>query len=66
VTFGTVREVRGRAGATLRTLWDDEGAPTAVEYGLMLAGVAAAIFASVVVFGQSVMQVFDSFVARWP
>lgn len=66
MTFRGVREVRGRAGATLRALWDDEGAPTAVEYGLMLAGVVAAIFASVVVFGQSVKELFDGFVARWP
>lgn len=60
------REVQGRAGAALRALWDDDRAPTAVEYGLMIAGVAAAIFAAVVAFGDSVSQLFAGLAAAWP
>jgi Flp pilus assembly pilin Flp len=64
VFLGGVRDVAERAGAALAALRDDEAAPTAVEYGLMIAGVAAAIFVGVGQLGQAVLQLFTSL--TWP
>lgn len=61
VGIGNVAE---RARAALRALRDDEGAPTAVEYGLMVAGIAAVVFVSVGQLGQVVLQLFTSL--TWP
>jgi Flp pilus assembly pilin Flp len=64
VIVAGVRDVAERAGAALRALRDDEAAPTAVEYGLMVAGVAAVIFVGVGALGQAVLQLFLGF--TWP
>lgn len=61
---GGVRGLARRAGAALGALRDDEGAPTTVEYGLMVAGVAAVIFVGVGQLGQAVLQLFTGF--TWP
>lgn len=52
--------------AKLRVLWADEAAPTSVEYAIMLSGITAVIFASVVAFGDGVAGLFDELVSRWP
>ena len=60
---------RGRrptlAGA-LRTLRDDDAAPTAVEYALMLGGIALAIVVTVALLGGAVDRLFSGLVSRWP
>jgi Flp pilus assembly pilin Flp len=53
------------AGA-LRTLRDDEAAPTAVEYALMLGGVALAVIVVVAALGNRVDQLFQSLASSWP
>lgn len=60
---------RGRlsvATDTLRALRDDDAAPTAVEYALMLGGVALAVVTMVAALGSRVNELFNSLVARWP
>ena len=44
----------------LKNLIKDEEAPTAVEYGLMVAGIAAAVMAIVFTLGTSVNTKFDA------
>ena len=60
-------EYRGSGEAThmrqtLLKLWKDEEGPTAVEYALMLVGVALVIFATVPNLGTAVLNVFDRMV----
>lgn len=45
---------------TLKQLWQDEEAPTSVEYGLMVALIAAVIIASVTLLGQNVNNTFNT------
>jgi pilus assembly protein Flp/PilA len=45
---------------TLKRLWKDEDAPTAVEYGIMVALVAVVIIAAVRLLGQNVDATFDN------
>ena len=42
----------------LKTLMQDEEAPTAVEYGLMVAGIAVAVVAIVFTLGKTVNDKF--------
>jgi len=44
----------------LKKLMKDEEAPTAVEYGLMLAGIAVAVMVVVFTLGESVDGQFES------
>lgn len=44
----------------LRTFLKDEEAPTAVEYALMVAGIAVAIVAAVFALGDTVKSMFTS------
>jgi pilus assembly protein Flp/PilA len=44
----------------LLALWKDEEAPTAVEYALMVAGIAVVIIAAVWALGGNVSKKFDS------
>lgn len=44
----------------IKSFWKDEEAATAVEYGLMVALIAAVIVAAVQLLGQNVRDVFDS------
>jgi pilus assembly protein Flp/PilA len=44
----------------LKKLMKDEEAPTAVEYGLMLAGIAVAVMVTVFTLGTSVEKKFDA------
>ncbi|MDB4981171.1 MAG: Flp/Fap pilin component [Myxococcales bacterium] len=44
---------------------DDAGA-TAVEYALMLGGVAAAIIVMIYVFGSKVNNLYSNTESRWP
>jgi Flp pilus assembly pilin Flp len=64
VILGGVRDVAARAGAALGALWDDERAPAAVEYGLMVAAVAAVVIVGVGQLGQAVAQLFTGL--TWP
>lgn len=43
----------------LKRLWADEGGATAVEYGLMVAAIAAVIITVVVSLGKKVEGTFD-------
>jgi pilus assembly protein Flp/PilA len=58
----TAREVkRGEAmKQMLMKLWKDEEAPTAVEYGIMVALIAVAIIATVQLLGGTLDGVFSS------
>lgn len=44
--------------ATLKRLWKDEDAPTAVEYGIMVALIAIVIIVAVTGLGNRLVQVF--------
>jgi Flp pilus assembly pilin Flp len=44
----------------------DESGATAVEYSLMLAGIAAAIIVMIYVFGGKVNNLYDNTQSRWP
>jgi Flp pilus assembly pilin Flp len=60
---------RGRLSVptdAFRALRDDDAAPTAVEYALMLGGVALAVVTMVAALGSRVNELFNSLVARWP
>jgi Flp pilus assembly pilin Flp len=58
--------VPAEGSSFLRALWNDETAPTAAEYAIMLAGIAVAIFATVATFGEAVNGLFANVVAKWP
>ncbi|KGN32351.1 hypothetical protein N802_18475 [Knoellia sinensis KCTC 19936] len=45
--------------------WDREFGATAVEYGLLLAGIAAVIMATVATLGSKVFGLFDA-ATLWP
>jgi Flp pilus assembly pilin Flp len=51
--------------ATLPVLWDEAGA-SAVEYALLLVGIALAVVGSVAIFGTLVKDFFDRAVAIFP
>lgn len=53
-------------GSALRTFARDEEGATAVEYGLMLALIAAVIFAAVDLLGAKVANAFTDLDAQWP
>jgi pilus assembly protein Flp/PilA len=46
--------------ALVRNFWNDESGATAIEYGLIAAGIALAIIAAVKNVGVSLNGVFDS------
>lgn len=48
--------LRARAARTLRALWRDEAAPTAVEYGIMVGLIAVVIVLTVGSLGQTVLN----------
>jgi Flp pilus assembly pilin Flp len=48
-----------------RLLRDDSGA-TAVEYSLILGGVAAAIIVMIYVFGDKVNNLYNNAQSQWP
>lgn len=48
-----------------RLILDDSGA-TAVEYGLILGGIAAAIMVMVYAFGSKVNNLYNDTQTRWP
>lgn len=50
----------------LRALWNDDAAPTAVEYAIMAGGIAAVIVAAVGVLGRATLALFDLVVSSWP
>jgi pilus assembly protein Flp/PilA len=50
----------------LRTLWRDEEAPTAVEYGLMVALIAVAIIVVVQTLGTALNTTFDNVTDAMP
>ncbi|WP_242333433.1 MULTISPECIES: Flp family type IVb pilin [unclassified Anaeromyxobacter] len=50
----------------LRALWADESAPTTVEYAIMAAGIAVAIFVAVGSLGGAVNGLFDQIATTWP
>ncbi|WP_041448557.1 Flp family type IVb pilin [Anaeromyxobacter sp. Fw109-5] len=58
--------VRSDFRSSLRPLWEDETAPAAAEYAILLAAVAVVIFAAVVSLGTAVNGLFEEVVARWP
>jgi pilus assembly protein Flp/PilA len=44
----------------------DESGATAVEYGLILGGIAAAILVIIYVFGAKVNNLYNTTETRWP
>jgi pilus assembly protein Flp/PilA len=50
----------------LRTLWRDEEAPTAVEYGLMVALIAVAIIVVVQTLGTALQDTFTGVTNAMP
>ena len=44
----------------------DESGATAVEYGLILGGIAAAIIVMIYVFGDKVNNLYQNTQSRWP
>jgi pilus assembly protein Flp/PilA len=50
----------------IRNLWADESGATAVEYGLMVAAIAAVIIAVVFSVGTKVDTAFDTVDSRMP
>jgi pilus assembly protein Flp/PilA len=50
--------------AMLRQLWRDEEAPTAVEYGIMVALIAVVIIAAVEIIGTNLDKTFDTVGAK--
>jgi pilus assembly protein Flp/PilA len=44
----------------------DESGATAVEYGLILGGIAAAIIVMVYVFGDKVNNLYNNTATQWP
>jgi len=50
---------------TLPILWDEAGA-SAVEYALLLVGIALAVVGSVAIFGTMIKGLFDRAVAIFP
>jgi len=50
----------------LERLVRDDSAATAVEYSLILAGIAGAIIVMIYVFGGKVNNLYDNTQSRWP
>jgi pilus assembly protein Flp/PilA len=55
----------GRA-MTLRALWKDERAATAVEYGLVVAALAALIIVLVFSLGNKIKNTFNNVASHMP
>jgi pilus assembly protein Flp/PilA len=52
--------------ARVEKLVRDEGGATAVEYALMIGGVAAAIIVMIYVFGNKVNNLYGNTATKWP
>ncbi|HEX9243683.1 MAG TPA: Flp family type IVb pilin [Anaeromyxobacter sp.] len=50
----------------VKRLWQDEEAPTAVEYGLMVALIAVVIITAVALLGTNVQATFNQVAASMP
>ena len=50
--------LRGSVADELRKFWDDESGPTAIEYGLLAAGIAVAIVAVLFTLGDELVNLF--------
>lgn len=50
----------------VRRLGEDESGATAVEYSLILGGIAAAIIVMIYVFGGKVNNLYGNTQSRWP
>ncbi len=50
----------------LKMLWNDEAAPTAVEYGLMVALIAVIIIAGAALLGTNVNTTFNNVAGKMP
>jgi len=51
---------------TLRALWDDDRAATAVEYGLIVAALAAFIVVLVFTLGNKIKNTFNNVSSHMP
>jgi len=54
------------AAMTLRALWNDEEAATAVEYGLIVAAIAGLILVVVFTLGNKVKNTFNNVASHMP
>ena len=61
-----IRRYLPNVRALIRRWVRDEGGATAVEYGLVLGGIAAVIIVVVYAFGGKVNNLYGSFTTRWP
>src|SRR6266568_4094006 len=67
--LSAARPSRGAGGHmvhTLLKLWRDDEAPTAVEYGLMVALIAIVIITAVALLGTNVQATFNTMAAALP
>jgi Flp pilus assembly pilin Flp len=55
-----------RAESLVRRLGGDESGATAVEYSLILGGIAAAIIVMIYLFGGKVNNLYNNTESRWP
>ena len=53
------------AETLVRRLGEDESGATAVEYSLILGGIAAAIIVMIYLFGGKVNNLYDNTQSRW-
>jgi pilus assembly protein Flp/PilA len=51
---------------TLRALWKDDGAATAVEYGLIVAAIAGLILVVVFTLGNKIKNTFNNVASHMP
>jgi Flp pilus assembly pilin Flp len=58
------RSIRGVKLVAL--LLQDESGATAVEYGLILGGIAATIIVMVYIFGNKVNNLYNNTQSQWP
>jgi len=65
VDGSSIRPLNNRVKLLERLARDDSGA-TAVEYSLILGGIAAAIIVIVYVFGDKVNNLYNNTQSRWP
>jgi Flp pilus assembly pilin Flp len=55
-----------KAVKLLERLVRDESGATAVEYSLILGGIAAAVIVMIYVFGDKVNNLYNNTASRWP
>ena len=63
--FLSVLVRKGRSIMLLSKFWKDQSGATAVEYGIMVAAIAAVIIATVFLVGEQTKIAFDDLQTEW-